>query len=245
MPSFTDPNSKSYARTAGLFYLTVAVAGGYAIAYVPAQLQVAGDAAGTVQNLLARRGLYLSGLAGDVVMMLAELAVTAMLFFMFRAVNPTLSLIAALARFAMVTVMAAMLFFHVGAMALADPNGTLGAFTQAQRVDLVGLMLQIHHGGVWIWQLFFAVHLLVLGRLIVASGVYPRLIGFAMTLGALGYLVDSLHGFALPGAIWLGYLKVVLLAVVTLAELGFALWLVFRGPGIAAPKGLGKGQVAR
>jgi len=240
MLSFTDPNSKSYARTAGLFYLTIAVAGGYAIAYVPGQIQLPGDAAGTVRNLLGQRGLFLSGLAGDVVMMLAELAVTAMLFFMFRAVNPTLSLIAGLARFVMVTVMAAMLFFHVGAMALADPGAGLGAFTQAQRADLVGLMLRIHDGGVWIWQLFFAVHLLVLGGLIVQSRAYPRLIGYAMMLGAMGYLADSLHAFALPDVVLLGYVKVALLIVVTLAELGFALWLVFRGP-----KGLGKLQPAR
>lgn len=230
MTLFDDPTSREYARMAGVAYLTIAVAGGFSIAYVPGVLQVAGDPAASVANMVANRGLFLAGIAGDVVMMLAELFATVMLFFMFRAVNPTLSAIAALARFSMVGVMAAMLFFHIGALALAAPDWAFAALSPAQRLDMAGVFLRMHDGGVWIWQIFFALHLGLLGALVVRSGLYPRLLGYGMAVGGLGYLLDSVYAFAFPDAALLGQARVVLLAIVTLSEVGFALWLLLRGP---------------
>ena len=230
MNAFSDPDSRTYARLTGALYLLIAVAGGFSIAFVPSQLQVAGDAAATFDNILARRGLFHLGIAGDVVMMVAEIMVTAMLFHMFERVNRTLSLAAALARFAMVTVMAAMLFFHVAALNLAAPDSLLTTFTPAQRIDLAGLMLTVHDAGVWIWQIFFTVHLALLGVLVARSGSYPALLGGALAVGGFGYLLDSIYAFAAPDMAWLGHLRVGLLVIVTLAELSFALWLLLRGP---------------
>ena len=230
MHLFGDPQSRPYARITGALYLTIAVAGGFSIAYVPSQLHVAGDAAATFGRILAHRGLFNLGIAGDVVMMLAEIMATAMLYFMFRPVNATLSLAAALARLMMVAVMAAMLFFHVAALSLADPSLAISSFSAEQRIDLAGLMLHVHNSGVWIWQLFFTMHLALLGWLVVHSGVYPRLLGRAMTVGAFGYFLDSLVSFAFPDAALLGHVRTILLVIVTVAEVGFALWLLVRGP---------------
>ncbi len=230
MNTFDHPESRSYARLTGALYLVIAVAGGFSIAFVPSQLQVAGDAAATLDNILTRRGLFHWGIAGDVVMMVAEVLVTAMLFYMFERVNRTLSLAAALARFAMVTVMASMLLFYVAALNLAVPDSALTTFTAAQRTDLAGLMLEVHDAGVWVWQIFFTVHLVLLGTLVARSGSYPPLLGRALAIGAVGYLLDSIYAFAAPDMALLGRLRTGLLVVVTVAELSFALWLLLRGP---------------
>jgi len=230
MHIFSDPHSRAYARLTGLFYLTIAFAGGFAILWVPSQLQVPGDAQATFANILARNGLYLWGIGGEVVILIAEIMVTAMLYFMFKRVNPTLSFAAALARLSMVGVMAAMLFFHFAALTLADPGTTLASFTEAQRLDLAGLMLATHDAGVWVWQIFFTVHLAILGQLVARSGVFPRLLGHAMTLGAIGYTLDTLSAFVFPGSAALAAVTGVFLVIVTFAEVGFALWLILRGP---------------
>lgn len=232
MHAFSDPQSRSYARLTGLFYLVIAFAGGFAILWVPSQLQVPGDAQATFANILARNGLYLWGIGGEVVILVAEIMATAMLYFMFKRVNPTLSFAAALARLSMVGVMAAMLFFHFAALTLADPGTTLASFSAAQRVELAGLMLATHDAGVWIWQIFFTVHLAILGQLVARSGVFPRLLGHAMTLGAAGYTLDTVSNFVFPGNAALAGVTGLFLAIVTFAEVGFALWLVFRGPRV-------------
>jgi hypothetical protein len=234
MHAFIDPQSRSYARLTGVFYLAIAFFGAFAILWVPAQLQVPGDAAATFDNILARRGLFMAGIGGEVAILIAEIMATAMLYFMFKPVNATLSFAAALARLSMVGVMAAMLFFSAGALALAEPGGTLASFSQAQRLDLAGLFLAMHDSGVWIWQIFFAIHLAILGQLVARSGAFPRLLGHAMTLGAVGYLLDSLHSVVLPELAGLGTVTGVFLAIVSLAEVSFALWLLVRGPRPAA-----------
>ncbi|MBZ0127778.1 MAG: DUF4386 domain-containing protein [Rhodobacteraceae bacterium] len=236
MTLFSDPQSRGYAAITGTAYLGIAVFGGFAIAYVPSQIIVPGDAAATLANIIARRGLYLSGIGADVVVMLLEVMALSLLYHMFRPVSATLSFAAAMARLGMVAVMAAMLFFHAGALALAEPGATLGHFSDGQRADLAGLLLQMHKSGVWIWQMFFALHLILLGWLVAASGRFPRLLGMAMMLGAAGYAVDSIHAFAVPDAVAFGYLKIALLVIVTLAEIGFALWLLLVGPRPAAAR---------
>ncbi len=230
MHPFQNPESLSFARMTGALYLVIAVCGGFAILYVPGQLNVTGDPAATFANIASNRALFHAGLVGDVVMMLAEVVVSAMLYFMFRSVNATLSLAASYARLMMVAVMAAMLFFHAGALALADGVVPLGRFSDAQRFELAGLLRHVHDAGIWIWQIFFCLHLVLLGTLVFRSGCYPRLLGVGLVLGGSGYLLDSVHAFAMPDVGWLEAVKIALLIVVTLAEVGFALWLLIRGP---------------
>ncbi|WP_417601436.1 DUF4386 domain-containing protein [Pararhodobacter oceanensis] len=232
MRIFDDPTSRAYARVAGALYLIIALAGGFAILYVPSALNVPGDPAATFANIAQQRGLFHAGLVGDLVMITAEVLLSVMLYFIFRPVSATLSLAASYARLMMVAVMAAMLFFHAGALALADGAVPLGSFSQVQRLELAGLMRYIHDSGVWIWQIFFFLHLLLLGTLVIRSGLYPRLLGAGLILGGTGYLVDSVQMFALPEATLLAGVKVALLLIVTLAEVGFALWLLFRGPRV-------------
>ena len=123
--------------------------------------------------------------------------------------------------------------------AAADPQlgvdiakmGACGGQGNSQlRGDLAALMLHLHDTGVVIWQLFFFVHLVILGQLVARSGQYPRLLGHAMSLGSFGYIFDSLDKFIMPESPVLGAVTVALLVVVSLAEIGFALWLIIRGP---------------
>jgi hypothetical protein len=226
MQSLSNPHSRTYARWTGAAYLGIAIAGGFSIAYVPSQIIVAGDAAATVANIVDRSGLYHLGLAGDVVVMVLELFALSMLYFMFRDVSPTVSLSAAMARLSMVSVMSAMLFFHAGATLIAEPGAILPSFDAGQKAEIAALFLEMHRAGVWIWQILFTVHLLLLGYMVLLSGRVPRLLGYGLMLGGMGYLLDSVYAFALPEVAWLGVLRAVLLGIVTLSEVGFALWLL-------------------
>ncbi|MGX9354716.1 DUF4386 domain-containing protein [Roseobacteraceae bacterium S113] len=236
MKSFLDPASRGYARWTGVFYLGIALAGGFSIAYVPAQIVVAGEGAASVANISARTGLYHAGIAGDLVVMVFEIMVVALLYGMFRTISQTLSFAAAMARLSMVSVMSAMLFFHAGASYLVHEGDMLTAFDAAQRADLVALLLEMHRAGVWIWQVFFTLHLLLLGYLVLASRRFPKIFGLGMMVGGTGYLLDSIYAFAMPDLVWLGVLRAGLLGIVTLSEVGFALWLLIRAPQAPEPR---------
>lgn len=226
MRVFDDPTSRGYGRFAGAMYLSIAVFGAFAIGYVPSQI-VTGDPATTLSTLTERRGLFNLGVGADVIVMLIEIVTTTMLYQIFRRTNETLALAALLARFAMVAVMAAMLLFQAGLTGLA--TGEVAASDDV-RTALAGLLLEMHHAGIWVWQMFFWLHLMLLGTLVLRSGLLPRLFGHGLIMGSYGYLLDSLYGFAFPDVAWLGDMRVGFLVVVTLSEVGFALWLALRGP---------------
>lgn len=230
MQGFSDPLSGAYARWTGFFYLGIAVAGGFSIAYVPSRIVVPGEASATVANILSQTGLYHMGIAADLVVMVFEIMVVALLYFMFRDVSRTLSFAAAMARLSMVSVMSAMLFFHAGADLLAHSDQVLTHFSADQRADIAGLLLEMHRAGVWIWQIFFMLHLLLLGYLVLRSNRFPVLVGYGLMIGAMGYGLDSVHAFAFPDVAWLGMGRAGLLVIVTLSEIGFALWLLVRAP---------------
>jgi hypothetical protein len=232
MQALDDPTTRPFARTAGALYLLIAAAGFFAILHVPGQLTVPGDPAATLAATAARPGLFAAGVAGDVVMMAAETLLAVMLFAMFRPFGAVLALSAMVARLMMVAVMAAMLPPQAAVMMLATEGvpGLAGEDAAA----LAWTLARMDAAGVWVWQLFFSVHLWMLGVLAWRSGAVPRLLAAGMVVGGTGYLVDSLRAFALPDAPGLAVLGGALLAVVTLAEIGFALWLLTRGR-VAAP----------
>ncbi|MEO1551279.1 MAG: DUF4386 domain-containing protein [Pseudomonadota bacterium] len=232
----TRSSFTSHARPTGALYLVIAVSGFFSILYVPSQLVVPGDPLATAQALAERRAFFAWGVLGDVVMMTAELLVSVMLFQMFRPWGETMALAAMVARLMMASVMAAMLLMHAAVLGLSDPVAdALSSFSALQRAELAQLLREAHGAGVWVWQVFFALHLLLLARLVARAAVMPRGLGVALALGGAGYALDSLRAFALPDMPGLPQIGIALLAVATLAEIGFALLLVVKGPGLKGP----------
>lgn len=219
-------------RTAGLLYLLIAVFGGFSIGYVPSVVFVLGDAAANAQSVLAHQDLLRLGIGADMVTILCEIELTAILFALLKPVDHMLSVMAAFARLAMIVVMGLNLVNYLVVLELVNGASYLTAFTPGQLQALAMLFLNAHEFGVYAWQIFFGVHLLVLGFLVLKSGYLPRLLGAAMMVGSFGYTLQSVEKFVIPGNGLLSVLVIGLLVVVTIAELAFAFWLLIRGLNI-------------
>jgi hypothetical protein len=229
MHAFDHPDTRAFARMAGALYLVIAAAGFFAILYVPGQLTVPGDPVATAAQIAARPDLFVAGVGGDVVMMTAEVVLAVMLFAMFRPFGAVLATAALVARLMMAAVMAAMLLPQAALLELVSPDAPLAALDPAQRAEIAWLLGRMDAAGVWVWQVFFALHLWLLGVLAWRSGAVPKPLAAGLALGGTGYLVDSVRAFAIPGSALLNGAGMALLAVVALAEIGFALWLLARG----------------
>lgn len=219
-----DATPATLSRLAGALYLAIAVSGGFSIAYVPSVIVVEGDALATTTNLAAHSGLFRLGILADIALILFEICLTSILYTLFRNYGPTLSMAAALSRIGMVLVMAVNLMLSVlaasAAMALSDPS-------HAQ--DFVMTMFEARAIGVFVWQLFFGLHLVALGWLIVRSKLVPKLLGWGLAIGAFGYTLQGIAELTLfeNQIINVGILG--LLTIVTLSEISFGLWLLIKG----------------
>ena len=217
-----DPQA---ARAAGGLYLAIAICGGFSIGYVPMQI-VAADGATSSANLLAYRGLFQLGVLADSAVILFELAITAILYQMFRSVGPKMAMAALISRAGMITVMGINLLLWVMPYILL--TGSTGWDT-AQLHAMVQFCFEAQAMGVFVWQLFFGVHLLALGWLILKSDVVPHLLGWGLFTGAFGYLMQGIAKLTFVDVAAINYTFIALLVIVSISEISFGLWLLLRG----------------
>jgi len=219
------------ARLAGVLYLLIAVLAPFSILYIPSTLIVPGDAATTASNILASDGLFRLGIVVDSVVILLEIALIAVLYVLLRPVNKMLALVVTFARLAMTIVMAVNVFNSLGVLLLSSNAEYLTVFEPGQLHALVLLFLNLHDSGVYIWQVIFSFHFLVLGYLVFKSGYFPRILGILLMVACLGYLVDS-FGILFPSSGALSIVSSVLLAAGVIGELSFTLWLLIKGVNV-------------
>lgn len=214
------------ARIAGALYLTIAVCGGFSIGYVPSQIVVAGDAATTSANLMGQLGLFRLGVLADSAVILLEIAITVILYQMFRTISPRLALIAMVSRLGIIVVMGInLLLWVMPYVLLTQPMGLNPTDSQA----FAQVFFEAHALGIYVWQLFFGAHLLALGWVILRSNSVPHLLGWGLFLGAFGYLIQGLVELTFTDVAALDITIIGLLTIVTLSELGFGFWLLVRG----------------
>ncbi len=219
---------KNTARLAGFLILLIAVLAPFSILYLPSTLIVPGDAAATASNILASDGLFRLGIIVDSVVILLEIVVIAILYVLLRPVNRTLALVAAFARLAMTIVMAVNVFNSLGVLLLLGDAEYLTVFEPGQLHALVLLFLNLHESGIYIWQVFFALHWVAVGYLVFKSGYLPRILGIMLMVTCLGYLMDS-FGILFPSSEAISIASSVLLPVGGIGELSFTLWLLIKG----------------
>jgi hypothetical protein len=218
----------AYARSAGLFYLLIAISGGFSIGYVPTVIVAPGDASATAQNITNNLGLFRLGIVADIFILLLEVVLTVMLYRLFKTVSRTLSLIAAFFRLAMSMVMGLNLLNYLIPLLLLSGSSYLSAFESDQLQALALLFLETHQYGVYIWGLFFGFHLLFLGYLIVKSGYFPIVIGILMMIGSIGYALESLVAISFIDNAIVSTAVITFLVIAVAGELSFACWLLIK-----------------
>jgi hypothetical protein len=222
--SQSDP--RLYARWAGALALVVVVLSLFSMMYVPATLFVPGDATATAQKIITSEWLFRLAILSDLSICLIEVVLITLLYALFKPVNPLISLMAAFARLAMAVVQGVNVAGSVAVLLILGGAASSNAFTAEQSNALAQLILNSHEQVVHVWEVFFALHCLLLGHLIFRSGLVPKILGPMMVIAALGCLVNSLGNLSYPES------KATLASVVAVTaffgELPFFLWLLIK-----------------
>lgn len=216
---------QSYARTAGILYLVITVAAIVAHFYVPDALIVAQDSAATVSNIRANPSLFRLAIGGEMVVLLSEIVLSVLLYFLLKPVNKTVSLIGAVSRLIMTAIHGLNLINYYFVLMLINGSyaETLGA---AQVNALAGLFLDAHSMGFTIGIAFLTIHVFALGYLILRSGYFPRVLGVLFLLAGVGYTIDSFAQMLVPAYQTTPALVATVIAV---SEIAFPVWLLVKG----------------
>jgi len=225
-------SSKKNAKIAGLLYLLIAIVGGFSIGYVPSIIVSADNATETSNNLLANQGLLQIGIIGDVFVFLLEIILTVILYRLFKPVSQTISIIAAFSRLSMSVVMGINLINYLIPLSLLSSSTYMNVFEQNELDAFILLFFDIHQYGIYVWGIFFGLHLIALGYLIFKSGYYPQIIGLLMMIGSFGYMGEGLVKSIFPNIAPILTTINILLFIAVLGELSFAFWLLIKGINI-------------
>ncbi|HWM23428.1 MAG TPA: DUF4386 domain-containing protein [Chthoniobacterales bacterium] len=193
---------------------------------VSGRLVVAGDAAATAANLLANEGLFRTGTAALLISTAFYVGATLFIYEVLKPVNPTISLLAAFFSLVGCAVGALSCLFDFAPFVLLKGAPYLSVFTVEQLQALTLMFLKVRAQANDIGLVFFGLHCLGVGYLILRSTFLPRLIGALMVVAGFGWLTflspplaNSLAPFnMMPGAV---------------GELSLTLWLLIKGVNVS------------
>jgi hypothetical protein len=225
--AITGTTARTYARIAGVLYLLIAVVGPFAFFMGRVDVVAPGDPAQTVGNIIASESTFRLGMVAETIIVMVEIVISAILYVLFIPVNKPLSLASAFARLTQTVLQAVELFTAVPALLLVGGASYLEAFEPDQVNALVQLFLDVNGFLILIWGLVFGFHLLLLGYLVYSSRFLPRLLGILLFIGGIGYLLQSYGHLLVPQ--YDSILATVVIVLSIPGELGFAIWLVWKG----------------
>jgi hypothetical protein len=232
------------ALIAGLAYVILTVLALFAIRVLDGSTQPDNPAA-TVEHIVNSKALFRSGLPAFFIVLIADVVVAWALYVFFQRTSRELSLFAAWFRLLYVAIAAAALLNIPVILKLVDGTGSATALEKGQRDVQVMLSLDAYNYGFFLALVFFGVHLLLLGFVMVKSDDAPSILGMLVALAGLGYVVINLARVVLPDYRDYENLLLLLLAVLTVpGELGLVGWLLWRG-GKAQPAAVSTPPVDR
>lgn len=217
----SNDSTRRLARVAGVLYLLIIVFGVAGEAAVRAPL-VSADAGQTMANLLRAETWFRLSILGDMVMVLADVALGTVLFVLLAPVDRTLSLMAMAFRLAQAAVLGLNLEHLHRAVTLAHDT----ALDVSTRARLVTGALDAHAAGYDLGLFFFAANCALMAVLLLRSRWVPRALGVGAGAAALVYLVGSSLRIAAPP---LASVFAPAYVVPLLAELALCAWLLTKG----------------
>ncbi|GMV04568.1 MAG: hypothetical protein AMXMBFR53_08480 [Gemmatimonadota bacterium] len=199
---------RALARTIGALYLATVVLGGLAQGLIADRMISLSDAAGTAANVLADERLYRLGFTLYLLEMACQVGMTALLYDLLRPAGRRAAILATSFGLVGCVVKTVGRVFYFAPLLILSGAHPIRDFGAGGAEGLALLLLRLNHQSEVIAVVFFGLHSVISGHLIIRSGYLPRALGALSLLGGLGWLTylwpplgDSLVGLILPVAI--------------------------------------------
>jgi len=218
-------NPNKTARIAGILYLLVAVLGIFNMMYGPSSLIVLGDAATTVNNIMASESLFRLGIVNDLAAQTVGILLVLFLYKLLKPVSKTQASLMVIFALVGIPIVMLNLLNQFAALLLLSGADYLTVFAADQLQALVMLFLNLDEHGFMIAHIFWGLWLFPMGYLVFKSGYIPRILGVLLIIGGFGYLIDFVTFFFFPS---FGPIKM----FTFIGELLLPLWLLIKGVNV-------------
>jgi len=232
-----ETSQRKMAWVAGLSLVLMGVLGPFALIGVLQNLLVPANASATVDNIVGSPGLFRSGVAALLIVIMLDVVVAWALYVLLRPVNRTVALLMGWLRLGYAAMFAAAL---TNLLDVAQLIGTSEGSTlppEQLHAQVMTSVTSFHSGFEGIALAVFGLHLFALGYLVFKSTNFPRFLGALIAVAGAGYLFDSFGTILVPDyALTVG-------AYTFLGEVLLIFWLLWRAikgfPAEEIPAGYG------
>ncbi|MEZ4805545.1 MAG: DUF4386 domain-containing protein [Bacteroidia bacterium] len=218
---------KNLAKTTGFFYLLIILCGLMSGLFVRESLIDQTNAESTLNNLLQNDSLFRLGFLGDLIMVLCDVVVSILFYFLLKNVHKGLAIFAAVFRLIQSSILAANLINLFKPILMIQGASQM---TESQLHNLgndILIQMQVFEHAYLISGVFFAINCLLMGVLLYKSELFPNTLGIMMFAAGIGYLFNSIASFVAPSLIELSNIFMLFTAVIS--ELSFCIYLLVKG----------------
>lgn len=222
-----ETSPQVYARIGGVLYLIIIAFGLFAEGFVSDKLIVSGDAAATIQNIIASQSLWRTGVIANMIMPLCAVGLLLVEYVLLRPVSKNLVLLAVFFNLVSLSVEAISKLFLVAVMHPLGNADYMKAFDPRQLQALAFLALKSHDVAFDIALIFFGCTCIINGYLIFKSRYLPRLVGILLQIAGACYLIACFAALFAPA--FFDLISPAILIPSFIGESSFCLWLLVKG----------------
>ncbi|MGG0238152.1 DUF4386 domain-containing protein [Bacillus rhizoplanae] len=223
-------DQRKSALTAGTSLIIMTLAAFFSYGFVHASLVVQGDAGTTFHNIMSSNILFKAEIFGWVIILISDIVVAWAFYIFLKPIHKNLSLLGAWFRLTYAAILGIAILNLIFALLLTKHTDYLSLFKTDQLQAQMMLFLDAFES-IWsIGLIIFGGHLMVVGYLAFKSDSVPKVISILLLLASIGYIVIHLCNTFLPEyAGIISILTFVFTVPMIVGELGFGIWLLFKG----------------
>ncbi len=226
----TETTPRQAARIAGVGYVILFVLAIFANFFVRTGLIEVDDAAATFAKITESEFLFRTGLVSFLIIFIVDVVVAWALYIVFREVSRHLSLLTAWFRLVYTVFLGVAVIFLFVVLGLISGAGYLNAFDPGQLDAQAMLVLEAFNYTWLIGLACFGIHLILIGSMMMASGIAPKPLGIVLAIAGSAYVIDTLAYSLLSNyADYAGLFLAIVAIPSIIGELTFTVWLLTQG----------------
>ncbi|MAT33815.1 MAG: hypothetical protein CMK06_01505 [Ponticaulis sp.] len=225
--AFSLSHARLHARTAGLLYLYIIVAGVLGESLVRGGVIDFSAPLQTLQAIEASQIVWRAHIFFEILVLCCDVGIAVLLYVLLKPAGHVLSLAAAFFRLAMIGVSGVKTLFLLVPLLFIGDGSWFAGFNQEQAAGVSVLFLRLHALTFSISLIFFGFCCVAKGWLILRAIYLPSFLGAFLAIAGGCYLVNSAVNILMPD--YSSFLFPWILLPCLIAELALALWLLIRG----------------
>jgi len=219
----SNTSLRTAALVAGFALLVMVIAAPFVELFAYPKLVVSDNVEKTIKNITDNKGLFVYVIFGYLLTFVCDIVVAWALYILLKPVNKQLSFLTALFRWVYTIIALIALLNLVTVFRILNTSDYSTLFQSNEVNTLIMFLLKSFKGSWYFGFVFFSIHLILLGYLVIKSSYVPGILGILLIITGLGYLLTTIKPYLFSNV------NIDFARYTFYGELVFMLWLLIKG----------------